>query len=129
MSEKLAINGGTPVRPNPLPAPYPGASAYDEREVEAAAEVIRAQSPFRYYGPEKVLGKAKEFEKNLSEYIGTKYTVGVTSCTASIVCALKAAGIGPGDKVIVPACTFIASAGAVVAAGAVPVIVPYLLPG
>ncbi len=121
MSEKLAINGGTPVRPDPLPAPYPGASAYDEREVEAAAEVIRAQSPFRYYGPEKVLGKAKEFEKNLSAYIGTKYTVGVTSCTASIVCALKAAGIGPGDKVIVPACTFIASAGAVVAAGAVPV--------
>lgn len=121
MAEKLAIHGGTPVRTKPMPSPYPGASAYGEEEVEAAVEVIRAKSPFRYYGPTEVLGKAKEYEKSLSDYIGVKHTLGVTSGTASLVVALKAAGVGVGDKVIIPACTFIATAGAVVAAGAVPV--------
>lgn len=121
MSDKLAINGGTPVRATPMPSPYPGASAYGEEEVNAAVEVIRAKAPFRYYGPVEVLGRAKAFEKALSEKIGVNNTLGVTSGTASLVVALKAAGVGVGDKVIIPACTFIATAGAVVAAGAVPV--------
>ena len=77
MAEKLAIHGGTPVRTKPMPSPYPGASAYGEEEVEAAVEVIRAKSPFRYYGPTEVLGKAKEYEKSLSEDVykrqGTGY--------------------------------------------------------
>lgn len=121
MSEKLAINGGTPIRSEVMPSPYPGASAYGQEEIDAAVEVLKAKSPFRYYGPSAVLGKAKEFEKSLSTYIGVNHTLGVTSCTASLVVALKAAGVGIGDKVIIPACTFIATAGAVVAAGAVPV--------
>src|SRR5690606_32369973 len=49
------------------------------------------------------------------------YVLAVTSCTAALVVALKALGIGYGDKVIVPACTFIATPGAVVMSHAVPI--------
>ncbi len=117
---KLAIDGGTPVRETMLATGFPGASLYDEREAREVFEVCMAKSPFRYYG-ENVLGKADAFEENFAKRIGVKNAVGVTSGTAALVVALKAAGIGPGDKVIVPACTFVATAGAVVCAGAVPV--------
>ena len=120
MSEKLAINGGKPVRDKLLPPAYPGSSVYGEEEKKAVIEVLDRKSPYRYYGYD-VAGKVKAFETMFSEKIGNKYSLGVTSGTASIIIALKAAGIGPGDKVIVPACTFLASAGAVVIAGAVPV--------
>jgi 8-amino-3,8-dideoxy-alpha-D-manno-octulosonate transaminase len=120
MSERLAIDGGKPVRNMPLPPAYPGASVYGEEEKRAVLEVLDRKSPYRYYGPD-VAGKVKEFETLFSQKIGNKYSLGVTSGTAALVVALKAAGIGPGDKVIVPACTFVASAGAVIIAGAVPV--------
>lgn len=120
MSEKLAIEGGKPVRNIPLPPAYPGASVYGEEEKRAVLEVMDRKSPYRYYGP-NVANKVKAFETLFSEKIGNKYTLGVTSGTAALVVALKAAGIGPGDKVIVPACTFVASAGAIIIAGAVPV--------
>lgn len=117
---KLAIDGGTPVRARPFPPYYPGGSMYDECEAEAAMAVIRARSPFRYYG-ERHLGKVKQFETMLAEKVGVSHALAVSSGTAAVIVALKAAGIGAGDKVIVPACTFIATAGAVVCAGAIPV--------
>lgn len=120
MDEILAINGGKPVREMPFPTSFPGAGVYGEEEKKAVIEVIDSKSPFRYYGAD-VLGKVKDFEKLLSEKMGSRYSLGVTSGTAALIVALKAAGIGPGDKVIVPACTFLATAGAVVCAGAIPV--------
>jgi 8-amino-3,8-dideoxy-alpha-D-manno-octulosonate transaminase len=120
MDTKLAINGGKPVRNIPLLSAYPGASVYGDEEKKAVLEVIDRKSPFRYYGFD-VVGKVNEFEKLLSSKIGTKHALGVTSGTASLIVAMKALGIGPGDKVIVPANTFEATAGAVVIAGAVPI--------
>lgn len=120
MSEKLAINGGTPVRKNPLPPSYPGATMFNAEETVGLAEVVAAKSPFRFYGP-NCLGKTKQFEKDLAKMFGVKHALAVTSGTAALMCALKAAGVGAGDKVIVPACTFIATPGAVVCAGGVPV--------
>lgn len=117
---KLAINGGTPVRETPLGRSWPGAQLYDEKEAKAVFDVCMKQSPFRYYGIHKPT-MVKSFEQNFAERIGAKNALAVTSGTAAIIVALKAAGIGPGDKVIIPACTFIATAGAVVCAGAVPV--------
>lgn len=119
-NEKLAIDGGTPVRSEPLPPFYPGSSVYDERESAGTDAVIEAKSPFRFYGP-NCLGKTKAFEAAFREKMQTRHALAVTSGTAALIVALKAAGIGPGDKVIVPACTFIAAAGAVICAGAVPV--------
>jgi 8-amino-3,8-dideoxy-alpha-D-manno-octulosonate transaminase len=120
--EKLAINGGTPVRSKPLPPNYPGATVMGPEEAAAIAKVIEAQSPFRYYGAD-VQKKVEQLENEMAEKLGVPYVLGVTSCTAALVVALKALGIGYGDKVIVPAVTFIATAGAVVCAGAVPVYV------
>ncbi len=61
------------------------------------------------------------FEKIFSEYIGTKYCIGVGNGLDALVLSLKALGIGPGDEVIIPANTFIATALAVSYAGAKPV--------
>ncbi|WP_409345801.1 DegT/DnrJ/EryC1/StrS family aminotransferase [Paenibacillus sp. MBLB4367] len=120
--QKLAINGGTPVRSKPLPPNYPGATVMGQEEIAGLVKVIEAQSPFRYYGPD--MQKAVEqFENEMAQTLEVPYVLGVTSCTAALVVALKALGIGYGDKVIVPGVTFIASAGAVVCAGAVPVFV------
>lgn len=99
---------------------YPGAFLYGEEEMQSVAEVIENQSPFRYYGP-KVQGKAGAFEREAKEFFGVKHALAVSSGTAALVVALRALGVGPGDEVIVPAVTFIACAGAVVACNAIPV--------
>ncbi len=74
---------------------------------------------FRYYNPRS---KVDELEKMVREKIGCKYALGVNSGTSALIAALAAAGVGPGDEVIIPAYTFFASAAAVVAAKAIPVI-------
>lgn len=68
-------------------------------------------------------GKVAEFEERFVEAIGGGRAVAVSSCTAALHLALLACGIGPGDEVIVPAQTFVASAHAVEAVGAKPVFV------
>jgi dTDP-3-amino-2,3,6-trideoxy-4-keto-D-glucose/dTDP-3-amino-3,4,6-trideoxy-alpha-D-glucose/dTDP-2,6-dideoxy-D-kanosamine transaminase len=73
------------------------------------------------------LGKpVEEFEANFAGVIGTKYAVGVNSGTDALFLALKALGVKPGDEVITAPNTFIATVGAIVAAGAKPVFVDVL---
>ncbi len=74
---------------------------------------------FRYYNPRS---KVVKFEQMVREKIGSKYVLAVNSGTSSLVAAMVAAGVGPGDEVIIPAYTFFASASAVVVAKGVPVI-------
>lgn len=99
---------------------YPGAFCYDKQEAESLEQVVLNHSPFRYYGP-AVQGKTAEFEKKAADLLGVKNALAVSSGTASLVVALRAMGVGPGDEVIVPAVTFIACAGSVVACKAIPV--------
>ena len=68
-------------------------------------------------------GQLKNFEENLAAFVGTKYAVGLNSGYDALHMSLRAAGIGPGDEVIVPAHTFVASASAIVNVGAKPVLV------
>lgn len=71
-----------------------------------------------------VLGnEVKEFEAEFSKYIGCEYTIGVGSGTDALHLAFRAAGVGPGVEVIVPAHTFIATALGVSMAGGTPVFV------
>ncbi|MDE0631321.1 MAG: aminotransferase class I/II-fold pyridoxal phosphate-dependent enzyme, partial [Caldilineaceae bacterium] len=121
-SQKLAIHGGAPAKQNPDPPMYPGGMAIAEEEEAGVLEVLRAKRLFRYYGPGEVDSKATMLEKAFAEKKGARYSVAVTSGTAALVCGLHGIGIGPGDEVIVPAYTWIASASAVVAAGGIPVI-------
>src|SRR5262249_37429449 len=65
----------------------------------------------------------KSFESNLAKYVGTKYAVGLNSGYDALHMSLRAAGIGEGDEVIVPAHTFVASCSAIVNARATPVLV------
>lgn len=117
---KLAIEGGTPSRSAPLPPNYPGAVMMGTEEEESVSRIIRAHSPFRYYGP-AMQNAVQRLEDAMSGELGIPYVLGVSSCTAALIVALKALGIGYGDKVIVPANTFMATAGAVVCSHAVPV--------
>ena len=85
-------------------------------ELSAAFERVVGASAF-------VLGEEVEsFEREFAAYCGTEQCVGVASGTAALTLAFAAAGIGPGDEVIVPAHTFIASALGVIHAGATPVL-------
>ena len=62
-----------------------------------------------------------EFEERIKKLTGSKYVISVCNGTAALFCCLKALGVGPGDEVIVPNLTFIATANAVILAGATPV--------
>ncbi|HUT23524.1 MAG TPA: DegT/DnrJ/EryC1/StrS family aminotransferase [Sumerlaeia bacterium] len=92
-----------------------------EPEIQALARTIRRTmnggSLFRYGGVE-----SERFEEAWSRKIGVEHTIGVNSGTSSLICALVGLGVGPGDEVIVPAYTFMASPLAVLATGAIPVI-------
>ena len=63
----------------------------------------------------------QELERQFSEHLGIRYSVAVTNCTAALHLAMKILDIGPGDEVIVPSLTFVATANAVRYVGAIPV--------
>ncbi len=93
-----------------------GRPTIDEPEIAEVVDSLR--SGWIGTGP-----KVHRFEGMLADYVGAPHVRCVSSCTAALMLALKVAGIGPGDEVLVPAMTFIASANAVEHAGAIPVLV------
>ena len=113
MSEKLAIHGGEPIRTEPYPT-WPTAGA---REEELLLAVIRSR---QWGGYNKFVG---EFEKLFAEMHDCQHAVTCVNGDTAIEMALYAAGIGPGDEVIVPAHSFIATSSAVSRMGAIPVFV------
>lgn len=119
---KLAIHGGAPSKQRPDPPMYPGGMAVDAEEEAAVLEVLRSKRLFRYYGPGDTPSKVAELEAAFAAKKGVPHALGVTSGTAALICGLQGVGVGPGDEVIVPAYTWIASATAVLAVGAVPII-------
>lgn len=64
-----------------------------------------------------------EFEKKIAKFVGVKYAIGVNSGTDALSLSMEAAGIKPGDEVIVPAHTFMASISAICHRGAIPILV------
>ena len=118
---KLAIQGGVPARKRPLPPMYPGGMMIDEEEEQAVLEVLRTKRLFRYYGPGEGPSKVAELEAAFAAHMGIRYGLAVTSGTTALISGLQGVGVGPGDEVIVPAYTWIASASAVLALGGVPV--------
>jgi dTDP-4-amino-4,6-dideoxygalactose transaminase len=93
----------------PVARPYIGAE-----EEQAVIDVLR--SGWVTQGP-----RVAEFEEKFSEYIGCDYSVAVSSCTTALHLALLASGIGPGDEVICPSLSFIATANSIAYTGATPV--------
>jgi len=119
-TEQLAIDGGIPARQTLGPPMFPGANLIDWEEEQAVIEVVRAKRLFRYYGPQPGPSKVAALEEAFEKRIGRK-ALGVSSCTAALMCGLAAVAVGPGDEVIVPAYTWIASAFAVASMGAIPI--------
>ncbi|MEO6907047.1 MAG: aminotransferase class I/II-fold pyridoxal phosphate-dependent enzyme, partial [Abditibacteriaceae bacterium] len=94
-----------------------------QEEVEAVQRVINSKVLFRRGDPKSGhQNEVVKFERELAEKIGTEYALCLTSGTSALICAMVGLGIGPGDEVIIPAYTYIATAQAVLAVGAIPVI-------
>lgn len=117
----LAINGGKSVRTKPFPAYV----TIGEEEKRAVMEVLDSTvlskflgtwSPDFYGGP-----KVQKLEREWAEYFGIRHAVSVNSATSGLYAAVGAAGIGPGDEVIVSSYTMTASATAALVYGGIPV--------
>ena len=87
-------------------------------EEEIAEVVDSLRSGWVGTGP-----KVQRFEQLLADYVGSAHCRCLSSCTAALILSMRVLGIGPGDEVLVPAMTFVASANAVEHAGATPVLV------
>lgn len=116
MSNQLALTGGTPVRNRKFTA-WP---IYDEREAVALNSVLESRNWGGYPCPND---RAREFGSRFASEHDARYGVAVSNGTVSLELSLKAAGIGFGDEVIVPAYTWEGTAAAVLFCGAVPVFV------
>jgi len=109
----LAICGGTPVRTKPFPK-WP---VFDEREVKALREVVESG---QWWG--RTPGsRVEQFEQAFARYQHARHAIACTNGTIALYLALRAVGVQPGEEVIVPPYTFIASASSVLDVGAVAV--------
>ena len=108
---RLAIDGGTPVRPTLLPY---ARQVIDDSDVAAVSEALR--SDWLTTGP-----RVPEFEHALEAATGARHAVAFSSGTAALHGAAVVAGLGPGDEAITTPMTFVATANAVLYAGATPV--------
>lgn len=104
--------------------PGPGAFMFGKEEADAAMEVLQKGYLFRYGSEEdpSFLHKVYSLEKEFADYCGVNYALATTSGTASLLVSAKALGLRPGDEIIVPAYTFIASYSSCIFAGLVPVL-------
>ncbi len=108
----LAIDGGQYVRTQKF-APWPSLS---EDEVEAVSVVLRS-GKLNYWTGEEV----RQFENEFASFAGCRYAIAVANGTVALELALYSLRIGPGDEVIVPSRTFVASASCAIMRGAKPV--------
>jgi dTDP-4-amino-4,6-dideoxygalactose transaminase len=108
---QLASKGG----PKAVRDPLPHWPTFDEHAIHAVEEVLRSGKVNYWTGR-----KGMDFEKRFAEWQGSRYAISVATGTAALHVGLHSLGIGPGDEVIVPSYTFIASSFSVVQAGAIP---------
>jgi 8-amino-3,8-dideoxy-alpha-D-manno-octulosonate transaminase len=119
---RLAVEGGTPAKGQATPAMYPGAAMMNAEEEQAALGAVRSRRLFRFYGPEGTESRVAAFEEAFAAAVGVPHALAVNSGTSALCAALAAAGIGPGDEVVVPAYTWVATAMAVALVGGTPVV-------
>lgn len=109
---RLALLGGPAAKRKPFP-PWP---FYDQKELDALRQVLESRIWWRTPGTQTLA-----FEEEFASYQGAAYGIAVTNGTHALEVVLQALGIERGDEVIVPDFTFVATAGAVLCTGAVPV--------
>jgi dTDP-4-amino-4,6-dideoxygalactose transaminase len=108
--------------------PGPGMELIGEEEIQEVLEVLRGGYIYRYgttAGPDadpRFKGKVHQCEREIASHAGVRYAVAVNSGTSALLAALVGLGIGPGDEVIVPGFTYIASISSIVYSKAIPVL-------
>lgn len=123
----LAYLGGEPVRARPFPS-WP---VHDDAETRALIEVVQSgEWWFNHCGaasghevPEADRSKVVEFQREFARYHGCEYGIACANGTAALEIALKSLGIAPGDEVICPPYTFVATANAVLQVNGIPIFV------
>jgi dTDP-4-amino-4,6-dideoxygalactose transaminase len=113
-AEKLALHGGEKTISKKFPWPV-----FDETEINAVADIIRSGE----WGNPNCEGSVEAFEKEFAAFCGTKYAISCVNGSVALRLALIACGVKPGDEVIVPPYTFIATASIVMETNCVPVFV------
>jgi 8-amino-3,8-dideoxy-alpha-D-manno-octulosonate transaminase len=100
-----------------------GAELIGKEEIKEVMDVLKTGVFARYAFDNERQGiwKVRDFEKAFAKYCGTEYALGVTSGSSALKIALTALDVGPGDEVICPAFTFMATYEAVLEVGAIPV--------
>jgi dTDP-4-amino-4,6-dideoxygalactose transaminase len=119
--EKLALVGGIPVRRKPYPPNV--TTSHEEIEVVTAVMTKGILSDFEGANTKYFMGgtEVKRLEKEWTEKFNVKYAISVNSATSGLYAAIGAAGIGPGDEVIVTPWTMSATAAAILVYNAIPV--------
>jgi dTDP-4-amino-4,6-dideoxygalactose transaminase len=112
LTERLAIENGPPLVDHTLPH-WPH---FDQDMIDAAANVLRSAKVNYWTGDE-----GRKFEREFAEFVGVKHAIAVANGTVALELALWAMEIGPGDEVIVPCRSFVATASAVAMRGATPI--------
>ena len=104
--------------------PGPGSFLLGEEEKKNIIEVIEGGWLYRYAEPgvEGFKGNVLKLEEEFTRFIGTRHAVAVNSGTSALLAAMAGLGIGPGDEIIVPGYTFIASIGSIIYSRAIPVL-------
>ena len=104
--------------------PGPGMELIGEEEKRELLEVLEAGYLFRYGSPDDPAFKAKVYklEQEVARLVGVRHAVAVNSGTTALLVALAGLGVGPGDEVIVPGYTFIASMSSIIYARAIPIL-------
>jgi dTDP-4-amino-4,6-dideoxygalactose transaminase len=114
MKKQLAINGGPKTLAKGFKWPV-----FDQSDVEAIAQVANSGA----WGNPDCKGLVEQFEKEFAAYCGSKYAITCVNGSVALRLALISCGVRPGDEVIVPPYTFIATASIVLEANCVPVFV------
>src|SRR5215207_5399463 len=113
IADRLALDGGAPVRETWLPFHRP---RIEDDEIQEVVDTLRGG--WLTTGP-----RVKRFERELAAYVGAKHAIALNSATAALHLALDAIGLREGDEVIVPTYTFAASAEVALYFDATPILV------
>src|SRR5271166_3382079 len=105
--------------------PGPGYDCFGEEEKREVLEVLESRQLIRYrldVSGERPPSKTYLFEREIESQLGVPHCLAINSCTSALLAGMMALGVEPGDEVIVPGYTFIASIAAIVYARAVPIL-------
>lgn len=119
-ADRLAVDGGRPLRTEPFPSTFLGCSVLGKEELDLLTEVIERRLPFREYG-DGVPHMVKDFETESRRYFGTDFALATATGSSSFYCAMAGIGVGPGDEVVIPSYSWFTDFAAPALLGATPV--------